>query len=258
MRSKRAGPRPPIAYRTWIPVRCPPAFTAISHTYRHASPTHTHVYCTPVPQNLRDMVYMLNGTPRAVEASLTLPGQRSAHAAPSMHGVPSELGRRGQVRRGPRAAPAAARPVEAEASRCRCGCSAEGRFASHITHSIHPSIHPSTHPLAHPCLRPCRCAGPPRGSQSTYDRALRAVFGADDSALQGGRPASPARAVAPTRSALPAAHCAAHAPLGGVHTHARHPLPGAALSQLPRRAWHATLQNTGCSRRRRQVCGSAR
>jgi hypothetical protein len=27
--------------------------------------------------------------------------------------------------------------------------------------------------------------GPPRGSQSTYDRALRAVFGADDSALQG-------------------------------------------------------------------------
>lgn len=32
-------------------------------------------------------------------------------------------------------------------------------------------------------------AGPPRGSQSTYDRALRCVFGADDSELEGERAA---------------------------------------------------------------------
>lgn len=87
------------------------------------------------------MVYLLNATPRAVDAVLATPGQRPSRAPRrrSRHGL------------------------------CLAGRLPRGEAV--------PAPHHSGTRLY---------AGLPHGSQSTYDRALRCVFGGDDSQLEGG------------------------------------------------------------------------
>lgn len=82
---------------------------------------------------------MLNGSPRAVDATLAVPGQSL----------------------GPQAA---------------WGCLTQCSVAWFAC--------PPTVPCPAPYLY---VAGPARGSQSVYDRALRCVYGTDDSALSGAR-----------------------------------------------------------------------
>lgn len=54
-----------------------PSFTAPRRTCARAF--------HPLPQNLRDMMFMLGGTPRAVQASLAVPGQHGMHVCILQH-----------------------------------------------------------------------------------------------------------------------------------------------------------------------------
>lgn len=122
---------------------------------------------TPQNQNLREMVYLLNGTPRAVDASLAVPGERLQLGSPWLAALDQSHDR-----------------AEQRGGACACAC------CHHARQPWYRQAAPPAQPAAAspfltlPAPR-LPGAGPARGSQSTYDRALRCMFGTDDSELAG-------------------------------------------------------------------------